>query len=110
MTEDNLRVGGHFRMQLVYRILSEDLIETLGRLPEDHASGNGSVGTLCDRIGEVTGFDPGLIRKTMEDFVGAGYIKTATRRKHPCVALDAQQPDRRIRLLSTGYPAVTHPL
>jgi len=75
LTEDNLRVGGHFRMQLVYRILSEDLIETLGRLPEDHASGNGSVGTLCDRIGEVTGFDPGLIRKTMEDFVGAGYIK-----------------------------------
>jgi len=75
LPEDNIRVGGHFRMQLVYRILSEDLIETHGQLPVDHSSGNGSVGTLCDKIGEVTGFDPGLVRNTIEDFVGAGYIK-----------------------------------
>ncbi|MDO9516198.1 MAG: radical SAM protein [Syntrophales bacterium] len=75
LPEDNLRVGGHFRMQLVYRLLSEDLIETHGHLPVDHPSGNGSVGTLCDRIGEATGFDPGLVRSTIEDFVGAGYIK-----------------------------------
>ncbi|TFG93598.1 MAG: B12-binding domain-containing radical SAM protein, partial [Syntrophobacterales bacterium] len=74
LPEDNLRVGGHFRMHLVYRLLSEDLIETHGHLPVDHTS-NGSVGTLCDRISAVTGFDPGLVRNTIEDFVGAGYIK-----------------------------------
>ena len=76
LPEDNVRVRGHFRTQLVYRLLSEDLIETYGQLSVDHASGNGSVGTLCDKIGEATGFDTGLVRKTIEDFVGAGYIKT----------------------------------
>jgi len=75
LTEDNVRGGGHFRMQLTYRLLSEDLIETHGHLPVDHTSGNGSVGTLCDRIGEATGFEPELVRDTIEDFVGAGYLK-----------------------------------
>ena len=75
LPEDNMRVGGYFRMQLVYRILSEDLIETHGQLPVDHTSGNGSVGTLCDKIAEATDFDPGLVRSTIEDFVNAGYLK-----------------------------------
>jgi len=70
LPEDTLRVGGHFRMQLTYRLLSEDLIETCGRVP-----GDGSVGALCRKIGEVTGFDPALVSGTIEDFVGAGYLK-----------------------------------
>ena len=75
LPEDNFRVEGHFRMQLVYRMLSEDLIETCGCFPMEHASDNGTVDMLCAKIEEKTGFDPGLIRKTIEDFIGAGYIK-----------------------------------
>ncbi|MBN2397572.1 MAG: radical SAM protein, partial [Deltaproteobacteria bacterium] len=75
LPEDNLRVGGHFRTQLTYRLLSEDLIETLGRLTVEHASGNGSVRALCRRVEEATGFDPALVSSTIEDFVGAGYLK-----------------------------------
>jgi len=75
LPEDNAHVGGHFRMQLTYRLLSEDLIETHGRLPVDHASEGGSVGALCDRIREATGFDSELVRDTIGDFIGAGYLK-----------------------------------
>ena len=79
LPEDNVRVGGHFRMQLTYRLLSEDLIETHGRLPVNHASGNGAVGALCDRIREVTGCESALVRDTIGDFVGAGYLKPRRR-------------------------------
>jgi radical SAM superfamily enzyme YgiQ (UPF0313 family) len=75
LSEDNVRVGGHFRMQLTYRLLSEDLIETHGHFPADPVLDNGSVVALCERIGEATDFDPALIHTTLEDFVGAGYIK-----------------------------------
>ncbi|MBW2595355.1 MAG: B12-binding domain-containing radical SAM protein [Deltaproteobacteria bacterium] len=75
LPEDNFRVEGHFRMQLVYRILSEDLIETCGCFPMEHASDNGSVDRLCGGIAEVTGFDSRLVRNTIEDFIDAGYIK-----------------------------------
>jgi len=79
LPEDNFRVGGHFRMQLVYRLLSEDLIETCGLFPVNHASDNGTVGMLCGKIEEVTGFDSRLVRNTIEDFVDAGYIKPERR-------------------------------
>lgn len=75
LPENNVRVGGHFRMQLTYRLLSEDLIETHGRFPVDHTSEGGAVGALCDRIREVTGYDSDLVRHTIEDFIGAGYLK-----------------------------------
>ena len=79
LPEDNFRVEGHFRMQLVYRLLSEDLIETCGLFPVNHASDNGTVGMLCGKIEEVTGFDSRLVRNTIEDFVDAGYIKPERR-------------------------------
>ena len=75
LPEDNFRVEGNFRMQLVYRILSEDLIETCGCFPMEHASDNESVDRLCGGIVEVTGFDSRLVRNTIESFIDAGYIR-----------------------------------
>ncbi len=75
LPEDKLQVGGHFRMQLTYRLLSEDLIETYGCFPIDDASDNGSVRALCRRIEEATGFDSALVSGTIKDFIGAGYLK-----------------------------------
>jgi len=79
LPEDNFRIEGHFRMQLVYRMLSEDLIETCGCFPVNHASDNGTVNMLCGKIEEVTGFDSRLVRKTIEDFIDTGYIKLERR-------------------------------
>jgi len=75
--EDNLRVEGHYRMQLVYRILSEDLLEAFGSFPVDIPSGvpDNAVYGLCQKIEEATGFDFELIRRTIQSFMDAGYIK-----------------------------------
>ncbi len=75
----DLQVEGHFRMKLVYRLLSEDLIERMGVLPSSgNAAGstNGSLDELCRRISEVTGVEGALIRKTLLSFVDSGYLKT----------------------------------
>ena len=49
----DLQVEGHFRMKLVYRLLSEDLIEKLGLLPHRGTAGAGSdsaLDALCRAI------------------------------------------------------------
>ena len=74
----DIQVEGHFRMKLVYRLLSEDLIEKVGAFPRPgHADGNSDVSLeeLCRRIEEVTGVERALIRKTLRSFVNSGYIK-----------------------------------
>jgi anaerobic magnesium-protoporphyrin IX monomethyl ester cyclase len=75
--EEDIRVAGHYRMGLVYKMLSEDLLEACGSFPADSQS-NGPEKTfviLCQRIEEATGFDKDLIHRTINDFIDAGYIK-----------------------------------
>jgi radical SAM superfamily enzyme YgiQ (UPF0313 family) len=75
----DMQVAGHFRMKLVYRLLAEDLIESLGVIE----TGAGEVDArsaeagLCRRIGDETGIEEELIRKTMRDFVEKGYLYLA---------------------------------
>ena len=75
--DENLRVAGHFRMKLVYKILSEDLLEACGSFPmvtTDNGPDN-TFDLLCQRIEEATGFDNQLVHRTLESFRDAGYIK-----------------------------------
>jgi anaerobic magnesium-protoporphyrin IX monomethyl ester cyclase len=74
----DLQVEGHFRMKLVYRLLSEDLIEKVGAFlfpvgAEGYA--DALLEVLCTRIETATGVDGILIRKTLRSFVNSGYIK-----------------------------------
>jgi hypothetical protein len=74
----DLQVEGHFRMKLVYRLLSEDLIEKVGAFlfpvgAEGYA--DALLEVLCKRIETATGVDGILIRKTLRSFVNSGYIK-----------------------------------
>lgn len=71
---DNLRVEGHYRTRLVYRLLSEDLIETEGIFP-DMASREETIRPLCLRIEEKVGAGLQLVEKTIDDFITKGYIK-----------------------------------
>lgn len=80
-TED-LQVEGHFKTRLVYRLLSEDLIESLGAMPfpdpalED--KGNmleAAAEQLCLRLKAATDADADLIRRTIRLFIDKGYIK-----------------------------------
>jgi anaerobic magnesium-protoporphyrin IX monomethyl ester cyclase len=76
--EEDLRVEGHFRMQLVYKILSQDLLEACGTVPLEGLpeKGDSSLDTLCRRIQERTGSDAGLVSKTLHYFKDAGFIRS----------------------------------
>lgn len=73
---ENLRVMGHWRMHLTYKILKNDLIEKLGLI--DHTLCNGSresaLMELCNRIIVATGDEPQIVNHTMNDFAQRGYL------------------------------------
>lgn len=71
---DNERVEGLYRTQLIYKILSEDLIETEGRFSEANASGE-TLPPLSRRIEAKTGFGIEFVEKVIREFAGKGYIK-----------------------------------
>ncbi len=77
--EMSLQVEGHFRMKLVYRLLSEDLIEKTGRFGMPAV---GSEDAILEELGQrmegATGIDRGLIRTTLRSFVASGYLKAET--------------------------------
>ena len=75
----DMQVEGHFRMKLVYRLLSEDLIEKWGVIPASDSAQSMDFlqEALCRRIEETTGVEGGLIRRTIRGFVEKGYIRAA---------------------------------
>jgi anaerobic magnesium-protoporphyrin IX monomethyl ester cyclase len=77
-TEENLRVDGHFKADLVYKILSEDLIESCGTFPTDSSdiSSAKSIELLCRRIAEKTGMDGVLIDRTIKHLICSGYLNS----------------------------------
>jgi hypothetical protein len=89
--EIDMQVAGHFRMKLVYRLLSEDLIENLGVVEDGGADAAGgsdpaaaaglradrAEGELCRRIGAATGVDALMITETIRDFIEKGYLYAA---------------------------------
>jgi len=76
--EETLRVAGHYRMKLVYKLLSEDIIERYGAFPLSQLMGstNGAVDVLCEKIGSLTDSEPEVIDKTIKDFCSKGYLKS----------------------------------
>ncbi len=74
--QDDMKVEGHFRTQLIFQILSEDLVEAFGTFPID-ALGYETANMLAIRIEEHTAAEPALVRKVIADFVHRGYIKSA---------------------------------
>ena len=77
-TEETLRVAGHYRMNLVYKLLSEDIIERYGTFPlaQLNESKNGAMNLLCERIGGLTDSEPEVISKTIMDFCSKDYLKS----------------------------------
>ena len=73
----DMQVEGHFRMKLVYRLLSEDLIEKCGAILASDFEGSRDrlQQELCRRIADATGVEGGLIDSTIRIFVEKGYIR-----------------------------------
>jgi anaerobic magnesium-protoporphyrin IX monomethyl ester cyclase len=72
--QDNLSVEGHYRTQLIFKILSGDLIEAEGHFPVVRSSDE-TLLPLSQRIKEKTGFAIELVEKVIREFAGKGYIK-----------------------------------
>jgi len=69
--DEYIRVAGHNRMHLVFKLLSNDLIERHGVFN----NGGSSLQVLAERITQQTGEQPKLVQDTLQQFSDAGYIK-----------------------------------
>jgi anaerobic magnesium-protoporphyrin IX monomethyl ester cyclase len=69
--DEHLRVAGHNRMHLVFKLLSTDLNESHGVFN----NGDSSVQALAKRITQQTGAQPELVQSTIQQLSDAGYIK-----------------------------------
>ena len=66
-------------MPLVFKILSEDIIESCGTFSCDERSlsSNTMIDLLCRKIVEMTGMEKGLVERTITYFVNSGYLEVS---------------------------------
>ena len=74
---ENMSTEGQLRTEIVFRILSEDLIEECGRIISDETgkAADDPADVLSRKIAERTGCDPNLVTKTIGSFIERGQIK-----------------------------------
>ncbi|MBN2180160.1 MAG: radical SAM protein [Deltaproteobacteria bacterium] len=72
--EDHIKIEGFYRTEIIFRLLSQDLIETI-ITPEDEED---PAGKLCDKLSEIMadiGCN-GLVKRTIMSLLDAKYIKS----------------------------------
>ncbi len=76
-TYDDMRVEGHYRMNITFAILKEDLVEKLGFIPSALNNGGKDAAQkiLSERMKKAISGDPRLIENTVNDFISRGYIR-----------------------------------
>lgn len=74
---DDLRVEGHYRMNITYSILHRDLIEKEGYIGAHELNGGPetAIRVLADRMKALISADPHLIENIVCDFATRGYLK-----------------------------------
>jgi len=70
--EEFFMIEGYYRMNLIYTLLSEDLIDNAPVLPYE---GDDPSSSIISRITETTKMDAKLVERTMKSLMTAGYIK-----------------------------------
>ncbi len=73
---DNMRVEGHRRMNLTFKILKDDLIERHGIIEPEifRGSKENALKELCRRVIGSTSAEPRVVNQTINDFVQRGYL------------------------------------
>jgi anaerobic magnesium-protoporphyrin IX monomethyl ester cyclase len=76
---ENMRLEGHWRMNLTYQVLKNDLIEKVGFIEPAlfHGSKDSALRELCKRIIVNTSADSRIVNDTISDFANRGYLQTA---------------------------------
>ncbi len=82
--EDGLRVLGKYRMELSFRLLSEDILEEHCSFPLSDIDSDPRPleEILSERVEQVTGLDRELISNTLGQFIENGHIKHAKNKDH----------------------------
>jgi radical SAM superfamily enzyme YgiQ (UPF0313 family) len=77
--DDNMHVEGHWRMNLTYQLLKDDLIEKYGLIEPSLFQGSKDIALqeLCRRIIDCTKADDKIVHNTIRDFAGRGYLSAA---------------------------------
>ena len=80
---DDMRVEGHWRMNLTYKILKDDLIEKYGFIEHDLFEGSKDLALkeLGRRITACTNVEARLVDSTLSDFANCCYLKFVTKEK-----------------------------
>ncbi len=75
--EDVMQVEGNWRMRLTYQLLKNDVIEKNGIIEPDIFKGSqeNALEELCRRVIACTSTDTGVVKQTIRDFAGRGYLK-----------------------------------
>jgi radical SAM superfamily enzyme YgiQ (UPF0313 family) len=74
---DEMRVEGHYRMNITFAILKEDLVEKLGFI--DPATMNGDKDShqkmFVEKMKKAISGEPRLVENTVNDFIARGFLK-----------------------------------
>ncbi len=74
---DDLRVEGHYRMNITFAILKEDLVERYGIIDAGLLNGNPDEAKriFIQRLQKTIAGDPRLVDNTVSDYIARGYIR-----------------------------------
>jgi len=68
---EQMQVGGHYRMEMVFKLLTQDFIE---HNSEFYADTETALKELAKRISSMAGLDQDFTEFTMKDLIHRGYI------------------------------------
>ena len=69
---EQMQVGGFYRMEMIFKLLTQDLLEQHSVSAPDHDT---ALKALSEEISSMTGLDTGFTEFTLKDLMAKGYIQ-----------------------------------
>lgn len=79
--DEQMQVGGFYRMEMIFKLLSEDVIEENSGYRSDK---NTALKLLCKKIASLTDLDQGFVEFNMNDLIAKGYLRVTDSRGQTC--------------------------
>ncbi len=92
--EENLRIEGRRKLELVFSIISKDLVGRCGKVSKDLAGdSNAALDILSDKIADVTGKSKELASRVINDFYMGGNIEIPNGQTEPAWSWTPNPPE-----------------
>ena len=79
--DEEMQVGGFYRMEMIFKLLSCDVIEENSAYPSDKTT---ALKLLCKKIAALTDLDQMFVEFNMNDLIAKGYILVTDSRGQTC--------------------------